>query len=256
MHFTILAALLACVSGHGYLSYPPARQYRCFRDGNFWWPPNGDNIPDSACRRAYRSVYDKYLSEGESIATNAAQYMFQQYPEYAANAGADYEQLTHIQENVIPTHLCAAHAVNRAQPMGDKSGMDEPFDGWRVETLHYHETFDDGYPLVVHFCPTAEHDPSYFEVYVTQEGFDVTKQPLTWSDLQMLTHMEANLIANDGTDPMCTAPRLYAVPVLVPNRRDRFVLYVRWQRRDLVGEGFYNCADVVLDNTIDHTDEL
>lgn len=71
---------------------------------------------------------------------------------------------------------------------------------------------------------------------------------MTWRDLELVENeTPARLIANDGTDENCASPSVYALEARVPLRPGKFVLYVRWQRRDVAGEGFYNCADVTFD---------
>nr|WUR10817.1 gp37 [Calliteara abietis nucleopolyhedrovirus] len=257
--------LVGAAAAHGYLSWPEARQYKCFRDNHFWWPQNGDDIPDRACRDAYKAVYAKYMSRDASpgVAANAAQYMFQQYFEYAALAGPNYDSLEHVQRNVVAEDLCAAGASDRSRPFGDKSGVDEPFDYWRANVLYprTHEVFS--HAFTVHFCPTTVHEPSYFQVFITNRNYNYTNK-LTWNDLELIGRADADadddddendssgntpaqLIPNDGTDENCASPFLYALSVDVPLRQNKFVLYVRWQRRDIVGEGFYNCADMVFD---------
>ncbi|QED40588.1 GP37 [Chrysodeixis includens nucleopolyhedrovirus] len=239
------------VLSHGYLSYPAARQYKCFRDNNFWWPEDGENIPDAACKHAYQSVYAKYRAQGDlpGVAANAAQYMFQQYYEYAALAGADYENLEHIKHNVVPSSLCAAGADYRSDTFGDKSGIDEPHPLWRPDKLYVNpkQKYSSGVDTVLHFCPTAVHQPSYFEVYVSKREYNYTRE-LTWNDLEYIGGSDSQLIDNDGSDPLCAHDQLYVIRVSIPFRIRKFVLYVRWQRNDIVGEGFYNCADVIFDD--------
>ncbi|AAC70254.1 Ld-gp37 [Lymantria dispar multiple nucleopolyhedrovirus] len=246
----VAAALATTADAHGYLSRPAARQFKCFRDGRFWWPETGEDIPDEACRRAYRTVYAKYRSAGESggVAANAAQYMFQQYFEYAALAGADYQNLEHVQENVVAADLCAAGASDRSRPFGDKSGIDEPFDDWRADTLYPRaDESASSRAVALHFCPTTVHEPSFFQIFISREAYNYTRK-LTWRDLELVENeTPARLIANDGTDENCASPSVYALEARVPLRPGKFVLYVRWQRRDVAGEGFYNCADVTFD---------
>lgn len=246
-----LLCIIDTITAHGYLSRPAARQFKCFRDGEFWWPDNGDNIPDPACRHAYKTVYAKYRSLGESpgIAANAAQYMFQQYYEYAALAGPAYNDLEHIKNNVVSHSLCAGGADNRLKPFGDKSGMDEPTSLWRAETLFHsaQEKYRNAHQIVLHFCPTAVHEPSYFEVYVSRLEYNYSRQ-LTWHDLEPIGGDGSQLVLNDGSDDACAGDHLYTIPVRLPLRSRKFVVFVRWQRNDIAGEGFYNCADVEFDD--------
>ncbi|AIZ48584.1 gp37 [Agrotis segetum nucleopolyhedrovirus B] len=247
----VLLYMICAAAAHGYLSQPAARQYKCFRDGHFWWPDNGDDIPDDACRLAFKTVYAKYRSQGESrgVAANAAQYMFQQYYEYAALGGPNYHDIEHIKTNVVPRNLCAAGADDRLEAFGDKSGIDESTTLWRADTL-YHDAkqkYQSGHQLVIHFCPTAVHEPSYFEVYVSRPEYNYSRE-LSWSDLELIGGDGSQLVKNDGDDDACVSDQLYTIPVRVPFRTQKFVLFVRWQRNDVVGEGFYNCADVQFDD--------
>ncbi|AXU41478.1 GP37 [Alphabaculovirus altermyunipunctae] len=238
----ILMFALKQIASHGYLSYPVARQYRCYVDGEFWWPSNGDSIPDEACRDSFKSVYYKYRSNGssEGEAANAAQYMFQQYQEYAALAGSNYESPDHVRNEVIRSgQMCAAGATNRSMPFGDKSGMDLPTPRWRTTTIvSPHQT--------IRFCATTVHEPSYFEVYVTNELFDVAHEKVTWENVEQVPIESADLIEINPTerDPYCDQSHGYEIRVRLPLRMNPFVLFVRWQRIDVAGEGFYNCADV------------
>nr|QBI90289.1 gp37 [Trichoplusia ni single nucleopolyhedrovirus] len=247
----VVYTVINCVRSHGYLSYPAARQYKCFRDNNFWWPEDGEAIPDPACKHAYQTVYAKYRSEGESagVAANAAQYMFQQYYEYAAVAGANYEDFDHIKQNVVSHNLCAAGADYRSDQFGDKSGIDEPHPGWRADTFYVDskQKYSRGIDTVLHFCPTAVHQPSYFEVFISKREYDYSHE-LTWNDLEFIGGNNSQLIDNDGSDPLCAHESIYVINVAIPFRIRKFVLYVRWQRNDIAGEGFYNCADVVFDD--------
>ncbi|AXS67715.1 gp37 [Cryptophlebia peltastica nucleopolyhedrovirus] len=232
------------VQSHGYLSYPVARQYICFSENNFYWPENGDSIIDEGCRNAYKKVYNKYLDKGESSGSSAqiAQYMFQQYHEYAAMAGANYKDIEHIKTNVVPHTLCGAGANDSRAVFGDKSGMDEPFTNWQLTTIS-----KDVSPTLIRFCPTAIHEPSYFEVYITKENWN-RKHHLLWDDLELIGGDGSNLVSYPH-DKLCNSDFVYTIPVNVPFRKNPFLLYVRWQRNDPAGEGFYNCADVVFDRT-------
>ncbi|AAL01718.1 ubiquitin GP37 fusion protein [Spodoptera litura nucleopolyhedrovirus] len=241
--FLSLLAFVATVSCHGYLSYPPARQQLCYADGNFWWPLDGDAIPDRACRDAYRSVYYKYRSNGssEGEAANAAQYMFQQRQEYAAIAGPDY--LYNVRDVVVSGSLCSAGATDRKRVFGDKSGMDLASPHWRRTTLPSNR-------ITIRFCPTVVHEPSYFEVYITKNSYDADGGPLTWNDLEIVDSVEPHELIENNDLEDCDESLVYVLDAILPMRFDPFVLFVRWQRIDVVGEGFYNCADVQYSENI------
>lgn len=254
----LFLSITSLVAGHGFLSFPAARQYKCFRDNHFWWPETGDDIPDEACRDAYRFVYSKYRNLGESsgAAANAAQYMFQQYYEYAALAGPMYDDLEYVKENIVTQNLCAAGAVDRTMVFGDKSGIDIPLQTWRADTIYVNpdanndNVLDDLHNITLNFCPTAVHEPSYFQVFISSPDYDYS-HALSWDDLILLSQWQnSTLIENDGVDDdLCANNVIYKIFIRVPFRDNKFVLFVRWQRNDIAGEGFYNCADVVFSDT-------
>nr|4YN1_A Chain A, Fusolin [Anomala cuprea entomopoxvirus] len=235
---------------HGYVTFPIARQRRCNVQGGFWWPPEGTNIPDPMCRAAYQYVFNKVLSEGGSTsqAASAAQYMFQQDNEYAALAGPNFRDICWIKEQVVPDYLCAAGADTwRIRPFGDKTGMDI-VGSWPPTVIPLENNFVNTIPIELEFCPTAIHEPSYFEVYVTTPEFNVYRDKVTWPLLELVFNSTVPLV-NRRADSLCTAnARVYRMIVPVPYRQTQFVIYVRWQRIDPVGEGFYNCVDAVFAN--------
>lgn len=225
------------VLGHGYMVYPLARQRHCYNGQDYYWPVDGAGIKDEGCRAAFQHVYTR---NGNNSA--AAQAMFNQNAEYAAMAGKDYRNLTHIRESVVPKYLCGAGAANASARFGDKSGMDTVNVTWRTNTVPYKErdTF--------YFCPTAVHEPGYFEVYVSREGYDAGKSSLQWSDLELVYSNTSNLVTKKLD--LCSSDRMYELrDVKIPLRSGGFVMYVRWQREDVGGEGFYNCVDVVHKQT-------
>jgi len=66
--------------------------------------------------------------------------------------------------------------------------------------------------------------------------------PLTWSDITLVqSHDNINFIKDvDGK-------RYYVMKVNIPAERvGDAILFSRWQRDDVVGEGFYNCADIEI----------
>ncbi|WP_395344771.1 lytic polysaccharide monooxygenase [Ningiella sp. W23] len=88
------------------------------------------------------------------------------------------------------------------------------------------------------FNATAPHNPSFWEFYLTTEDADLN-QPLAWSDLELI-HTEGNVPVVSGK---------YRMDVTIPaDREGEAVLFVRWQRIDAVGEGFYNCSDISIVN--------
>ncbi|MFE6186186.1 lytic polysaccharide monooxygenase [Streptomyces sp. NPDC056465] len=78
----------------------------------------------------------------------------------------------------------------------------------------------------------ASHGADYFQVYVTREGFDPAKEPLTWSDLQ--------LVAETGS----YAPsQNYEIPVTTSGLGGRHVVYTIWQASHM-DQTYFLCSDV------------
>lgn len=95
------------------------------------------------------------------------------------------------------------------------------------------------------FNATAPHNPSFWEIYLTKPSADLL-QPLEWGDLE--------LIQSYGNIPV-TENGKYLMNVTIPNDRSGdAVLFVRWQRDDPAGEGFYNCSDITITGSNDNPD--
>ena len=72
---------------------------------------------------------------------------------------------------------------------------------------------------------------------MTKPGFDSSVQSLNWSDLE--------LINSHGNLPVVNG--YYEIDATIPEGRNGTgILYVRWQRVDAAGEGFYNCSDIAF----------
>jgi chitin-binding protein len=82
---------------------------------------------------------------------------------------------------------------------------------------------------------TARHKGS-FELYMTKDGYDPSR-PLTWSDLEARPFAKV-------TDPVVRNGS-YVLPVDVPAKSGRQLIYAIWQRSDSP-EAFYSCSDVVF----------
>ncbi|MCP3699040.1 MAG: chitin-binding protein [Aliivibrio sp.] len=88
------------------------------------------------------------------------------------------------------------------------------------------------------FKATAPHNPSYWEFYLTKPEADLSKS-LAWEDLE--------LIQSYGNVPVENGK--YKMAITLPAERSGdATLFVRWQRDDTVGEGFYNCSDITIEN--------
>lgn len=221
MILLIFLLFTVSVNGHGYMVQPLARQRYCYQQQDYYWPSNGDGILDKACRAAFKHVLSRSNEAG-------AQYMFNQFTEYAAN-------------HLVQHTLCGAGANDSSARFGDKSGIDLPLHSW-------HTTLLAPGPNELLFCPTAIHEPSYFEVYITQPQYNYS-EPITWDNL-MLIYKQSSVLTQKSVDN-CHSDLVYTMLVDIPHRDNKFVLFTRWQREDISGEGFYNCADVQLSHKHD-----
>lgn len=92
-------------------------------------------------------------------------------------------------------------------------------------------------PFTVTWTNTAPHATAYYEVYITKDGWD-PDQPLTWSDLELLVRTAPSGAA-DSVD----------IPVTLPVRTGKHVIYSIWQRSDSP-EAFYATSDIDFDATL------
>ena len=110
-----------------------------------------------------------------------------------------------------------------------KKGMGVPHTAWTRTELNT-GTFE------FVFNATAPHNPSFWEFYLTKPGADLSKS-LAWADLELI-QTEGNVPVEGGK---------YRMNVTIPSDRSGdAILYVRWQRDDSAGEGFYNCSDITI----------
>ena len=213
----LLAAQTA--QAHGYVDYPKARQQICKDDGGYWWPADGSGIPNLACRAAYQQ---------------SGGYMLTQHHEYSTNV-PDYHNQTAVRAAVKNGLLCAG---------GDsrKSGMDVPSAHWQRTVIDVKTTPQ----LRVRFRATTPHNPSFWQFYLSNPGVDAAAAPLSWEQLTLI-HQQTDVPAVSG---------YYEIDVPLPkNRSGNAVLYTRWQRQDVVGEGFYNCSDLQFANADSGSDQ-
>ncbi|PKM17932.1 MAG: chitin-binding protein [Gammaproteobacteria bacterium HGW-Gammaproteobacteria-15] len=202
-------------SSHGYVDYPKARQQICKDDGGYWWPADGSGIANAACRAAYQQ---------------SGGYMLTQHHEFSANV-ADYRNMAAVQAVVSDGSLCAG---------GDsrKSGMDIPSTDWQRTSINLAQSNE----ITLRFRTTTPHNPSYWQIYLSKPGFDSASETLSWNQLQLI-HQQNDVTAEAG---------YYNLNLQLPaDRSGPAVLYTRWQRVDVVGEGFYNCSDIELVNNGD-----
>ncbi|GGD60328.1 lytic polysaccharide monooxygenase [Lacimicrobium alkaliphilum] len=203
------------LSAHGYMQVPKARQVFCDEQGGYWWPQDGSRIPNLACRAAF-------LDSGT--------YQFVQAIEFSVNV-ADYLNQAAVEAAVPDGSLCSA---------GDpqKQGINLPSPHWQRSQV----TPNANDEINVRFYASTPHNPSFWKFYLSKPGFDGSTQALSWSDLEHVQDQgNVNVVlAPDGN-------RYYDMTVNIPaNRSGDAILYTRWQREDVVGEGFYNCSDIEI----------
>jgi chitin-binding protein len=194
---------------------PMARQAFCELQQGYWWPEDGSNIPNAACRAAF-------LSSGY--------FQFVQQHEFSVNT-ADFNNPAAVKANLPNDTLCAS---------GDskKKGMNLPSPHWQRSDVIPNANGD----INIKFLATTPHNPSFWEFYLSKPSYDGNTMPLTWSDVTLVqSHGNIDFIKDaDGK-------RLYEMNVSIPaDRVGEAILFSRWQRDDVVGEGFYNCSDISI----------
>lgn len=212
------------VSAHGYMDSPKARQAICQAQGGYWWPEDGTNIPNLACRAAFlESGHVQFIQEHE-FAVNT--------PDYLSQAA--------VEANVPNGTLCAAGSA-------EKRGMDLPSPHWQKTVVKPNANGD----IQIRYRATTPHNPSFWQFYLTKPGFNPATDSLTWQNIELVQSLDNIEFVKDPD-----GKRYYEMSVAIPaDRSGDAVLYSRWQRIDVVGEGFYNCSDIVIErDTVTPTD--
>ncbi|WP_404343498.1 lytic polysaccharide monooxygenase [Pseudoalteromonas mariniglutinosa] len=213
----LLASLSSSVNAHGYMDSPKARQAFCQADGGYWWPADGSNIANLACRAAF-------LESGHV--------QFIQQHEFSANT-PDYLNQAAVAASVPDGTLCAAGD-------NEKRGMNLASPHWQRSEVVPNSQGD----IQVRFLATTPHNPSFWQFYLTKPSYDGATQPLSWADLDLLEEYGNVDFVKD-----VNGERYYEMSVSLPaERTGDAILYTRWQRDDVVGEGFYNCSDITIVN--------
>ncbi|WP_172806729.1 lytic polysaccharide monooxygenase [Endozoicomonas arenosclerae] len=190
------------VFAHGAMEYPIARQYQCYKDSGYW----NDSIPNEACQQAY--------DESGTL-------QFDNWNGFAANPENPDDQQS-VEKAVPDGMLCSAG-------ISGYNGINLPSEHWQKTDLAPGKH-------TISFHATAPHDPSWWRIYLSKEGFDSASETLDWDDLELIT--EFGNIVKDSDDR-------YRMEIEIPEgRTGTGILYVRWQREDSGNEGFYSCSDV------------
>lgn len=204
------------VSAHGYMDSPKARQSFCEAQGGYWWPEDGSNIPNLACRAAF-------LESGHV--------QFIQEHEFSVNT-ADFLNQAAVEANIPNGTLCSAGS-------SQKRGMNLPSPHWQKTVV----TPNANGQIKVRFRATTPHNPSFWQFYLSKPSFNSATDELKWQDLDLVESYGNVDFVKDPDDK-----RYYEMMVSIPaDRSGEALLYTRWQRDDVVGEGFYNCSDIIIE---------
>ncbi len=101
--------------------------------------------------------------------------------------------------SVIPDGAISNAGINDGvQNRLNFSGLNIPSAGWQQTAVNA------GGSVHLNWLATATHDPSYFEVYLTKQGFDVATQSIGWNNLEYIGRWavgDANRPVTEGTSP-------------------------------------------------------
>lgn len=161
------------------------------------------------------------------------------FPDYAAS-GFSYA-------TTVPDGTIGYAGINDGVQSGlDFRGLETPSVNWLATAATA------GQSLALHWVATAPHDPSYFEVYLTKQGFDVATQHLQWGMLERLGRWSPNDPAHPVTNATAPSPSggtslSYDWNIPIPaDRTGRHVVIVIWQRQDPAGEAFFAVQDLTI----------
>lgn len=150
--------------------------------------------------------------------------------------------------NEVPNGTISSAGINDGvKNFLNFSGLNTPSANWATTPATA------GQALPVTWLATAPHDPSYFDVYFTKQGFDITSAPLTWGVLDFLGRWEKGTalpVTNsaqrnpiDGNAINVTYDWTVPIPA---DRSGRHGMVVVWQRRDSAGEAFFSTSDLMV----------
>ncbi|HFV9244173.1 lytic polysaccharide monooxygenase [Enterobacter bugandensis] len=196
--------------GHGYMISPEARQSKCYSLGSHW---NPSAMKDAACKAALDNSPSK-----QAAFDNRNGYTGFALPPHG---------LEEAKKAVPDGMLCTGNNPGFA-------GFTQPRSDWSATTLQPDMHGNVG----MTYYYTAKHTPSFIEFYINKKNVDPTKKKLGWGDVELLKTF--NIASGDNSDR-------HTVNVTIPeDRTGKAIIFTRWQRIDPVGEGFYNCSDVII----------
>ncbi|KAF2073667.1 hypothetical protein CYY_005017 [Polysphondylium violaceum] len=226
--FIILIISLYYVDARGYAVYPRSRQAFCAdnRKNNFFYPLDGSGIKDPACRKAWRESGPKFVMRKNEYTVYV--------PHYKMGINALQAQ--------VPRYLCSAGDVY-------KSGNSIP-NIWTATVISVPYQSLEGERINYKYCETSitrNHESNLWEFYITEPGFNIDKQTLTWDDLIMFYNV-TNILPEEQqeTNEYCPTGTLYKIPITLPVRYERATLLVRYQSTDLRGKCEISCSDYLF----------
>ena len=116
-------------------------------------------------------------------------------------------------------------------------GRPEKYGGMDQITTEWVATPVSPGPFTITWTNTAPHATEYYDVYITKESW-TPDQPLTWDSLELLVR----------TSPSSAASSV-DIPVILPVRTGKHVIYSIWQRSDSP-EAFYSTSDIDFDGVL------
>jgi predicted carbohydrate-binding protein with CBM5 and CBM33 domain len=216
----------------------------CFEGGSLvpglWYPPNGVEIEDPACRAVFNHVAAKNNNP-------RTQFTYRnEYANFNPTPGHNRENYP----NIVPSgEICSAgnNFPDRNSPpqFGDKTGM-SILAPWRKNYIMTGNV--GGYEtLKFQYCATAPHNPSVWHVYF-QAG-DAATTKVTWERLRYLGQI-GNIQPKVSPTPLANCFSLgaphnvyYEFEMDVPMPPQGGTIVVAWQRIDPHGEFFMECID-------------
>lgn len=201
----LLTATVACLvtwvapaSAHGSLVDPASRHYGC-------WLRWGSDFQNPAMAQQDPMCWQAWQTD-----VNAMWNWNGLYRDYLRG---------NFQAAIPNGQLCSGgHAEN-----GRYRAMDVP-GPWKATDIRDNFT--------IRLWDQARHGADYLMVYITRQGFDPTRQALTWNDLQLLTKTGRYSPAE-----------YYTVNLSTSGRTGRAVIYTIWQASHM-DQTFFMCSDV------------
>lgn len=159
----------------------------------------------------------------------------------------DYAALNFSYAATVANGTIAYAGINDGVQSGlNFTGLETPSASW-VPT-----SATAGQSIALHWVATAPHDPSFFEVYLTKQGFEVATEHLQWSRLERLGRWSPNDSSHPVTNATAPSPAggmslSYDWNIPIPaDRSGRHVVVVIWQRQDPAGEAFFAVQDLAI----------